>query len=227
MDAGRNDKTKCKKPQDEGTRGAFRAARGIRALMAAAFLAVGAYGLLDEYEGLWAVQSYGIPVALVGFWNALRFAFNGVGGLAAGRLSRFFTRIGKHGLSRALAASGLLLILSTLLRGPARFLPYLAYYFSMAAVSVILEGRMHRAVEDSGRATLLSLGSLGATLTSMVLSPLFGRAADTFGFRWMLILKGFAGIAAGVVSLFSFDEISVSNCGYSVKQNSIGGCNYR
>ena len=182
-----------------GVRNAIAAAEGLVALLIAACVAGGAYGSVDEYDGLIAVESFGIPVRFVGLWGALRFALEGVGGMTAGPLTRLLDRIGRRGLPGGLVAAGLLIAVSTVIPGPARIALYLSYYLFMASLNVVLEGRLNRAVDDSGRATLLSLSSLGITLAAIALSPLFGFSADRFGIVWIVRITGMAGVAAGLL----------------------------
>ncbi len=182
-------------------RSTFGIAWTLRILLAVSFIAGGAYGLVDEYDGLWAVEGFGVPVALVGVWLALRFAAESLGAAAAGRLAPLAERAGGVGIAGALALSGSAFMLSTVLPRPAGIALYLFYYLSMAAVTVLIEGRIQRAAEDSGRATLLSFSSLGVTLAAAAYAPFFGLAADAHGFAWIIRISGAASLAAAAVWL--------------------------
>ena len=60
---------------------------GMPALVIAGSFGIVIYGVLDEYDTLFATL-HGVPLAWVGVWGALRFACEGVGGVMAPRLSR-------------------------------------------------------------------------------------------------------------------------------------------
>lgn len=156
--------------------------RGMAALVAFGSLAGGAYGMLDEYDTLFGVQ-VGVPVALIGFWGAVRFGLEAAGGIIAPRLNRI--TFGRHltGPAALAAAAGLALLLGTLHRA---LLPlYFLFYFFMAAFEVGYETALQRRLESAGRATLGSIASFFFTVAGMALGLVFGLIAERWGLSVM------------------------------------------
>ena len=167
----------------------------VLGLLAAACLAGAAYGTVDEFDGLWAVERYSVPIAWIGVWGATRVGLQGLGGLIAGRLSRL---LGKGRMRGALAAAGTFFVASAFLPGFWGLPLYFSYFFLMAALSVMFESRLQEAAEDSSRASLLSLASLLLTLVAILLAPALGAAGDAGGLGWILAICGGLTAALGI-----------------------------
>jgi hypothetical protein len=187
-----------------GLRNIFRAmgasvrGSGLIPLLAAACVAVAAYGTVDEFDGLWAKDRYGVPLAFVGIWGAVRFGLNGVGAILAGKISRLLGGGRGWRMGVALAACGAALAASAFLPGFWGLPLYGGFYLAMAALAVVFEERVQEAADDGGRATLLSASSFLMTLTSIGMMPLLGLAGERGGIAWTI---GACGILAGLSSL--------------------------
>jgi len=160
--------------------------KGLRDKRLALFLAAGclsiaAYGTLDEFDGLWAMDRYGVPLAWVGVWGALRYGAEGAGSLAAGFLLKPGFRSGNTGTARAMGIAGAFLAASAFVHGLYGVPLYIGGYFLMSAVNVAFETRLQEAARDESRAGFLSLSSLSMTLCAMALAPLIGAAGDSGG----------------------------------------------
>ncbi len=149
--------------------------------LAAGCLSIAAYGTLDEFDGLWAMDRYGVPLAWVGVWGALRYGAEGAGSLAAGFLLKPGSRGGNAGTARALGIAGACLAASAFVPGLYGVPLYIGGYFLMSAVNVAFETRLQEAARDENRAGFLSLSSLLMTLCAMALAPLIGAAGDSGG----------------------------------------------
>lgn len=154
---------------------------GLFGILAASVLAGAVFGTADEFDGMWAMERYGVPLAAVGLWALLPFGAGGLGKAAAGRLAKALGGRGMRRLGLALALAGLSFLAAALLPGLWGAAPYLLYYLAMSALSLLFEGRLQAVAPDEGRATLLSFSSLLVTLLATCLSPLFGLAADKGG----------------------------------------------
>lgn len=169
------------------------------AFMALASVAIASSGTLDEFDGLWAMERYGVPLAWVGVWGAVRFGAEALGGLAGGFLAgRAGTvRRGRIAISIGLAGAGFVAaaLLVRLLGVPL----YIGAYAIMAAVGVAAETKLQEVVSDEGRAAVLSFSSLFMTLCAMALAPVLGAAGDKGGLRAIMALGGLVILAAALL----------------------------
>ncbi len=175
-------------------------ARGLPALLAAACLAGAVYGMVDEYDGMWAREGFGLPLGWVGIWGALRFGLQGLGDALAAGISRFL-RGGRMVMALIMAGVGL---------GASVFLPgfwglplYASFYLVMAALTVIFEARLQEAALDESRASLLSFSSLAMTLSAMGLMPILGLAGEWGGIRMVLAACGVTALLAAPLLITS------------------------
>ncbi len=174
--------------------------RPLAFLLAAASLSIAAYGTLDEFDGLWALERYGVPLAWVGAWGALRFGAEGIGGLAAGFLWKPGSAGRKGRIGPAVGAAGAAFLAAALVPGRFGIPLYLGGYFLMAAVNVAFETRLQEAARDETRAAFLSLSSLLMTLCALVLAPVFGLAGDAGGLPGIFAVGGGIILAAAVLT---------------------------
>lgn len=187
--------------------GSVRQALQVRGLMAMVLFwsAAGAvYGVLDEYDFLFARHN-GVPMAFIGLWGAVRIGLEGAGGLFAHRLEKLFSLGSERNLALwALCAGALLLAAAA---GAIRaLLPfYFLFYLMIAAVEVVYQGLLQKRIESSGRATVSSLASFLYTASGMAVLPLFGAAAALFGLRALFISGALLNIlcAAGYLLFIS------------------------
>jgi MFS family permease len=173
-------------------RRAFRDRR-LALLLVTGCLSIAAYGTLDEFDGLWALERYGVPLAWVGAWGALRFGAEGVGALAAGFLRKPGTSGSKVRIGPAVGVAGAAFAAAAFLPGLYGIPLYIGGYFLMSAVNVAFETRLQEAAEDGSRAGFLSLSSLLMTLCAMALAPLLGLAGNAGG------LPGIFAVGVGII----------------------------
>ena len=191
------------------TLGSFRRAlqdRWLALLLAAASLSIAAYGTLDEFDGLWALERYGVPLAWVGVWGALRFGAEGVGGLAAGFLLKSGSAGRKGKIGPAVGAAGVAFAAAAFLPGRFGVPLYLGGYFLMSAVNVAFETRLQEAARDETRAAFLSLSSLLMTLCALALAPVLGLAGEAGGLPGIFAVGG--GIILAAALLMAAGRIS-------------------
>lgn len=175
--------------------------RHLAFLLAAACLSIAAYGTLDEFDGLWALERYGVPLAWVGVWGALRFGAEGVGGLAAGFLLKSGSAGRKGRIGPAVGAAGVAFTAAAFLPGRIGIPLYVGGYFLMAAVNVAFETRLQEFARDETRAAFLSLSSLLMTLCALALAPVLGLAGDAGGLPGIFVVGG--GIILGASMLLA------------------------
>ncbi len=160
--------------------------RGLFALVLFWSAAGSIYGVLDEYDFLFARHN-GIALALVGVWGAFRIGLEGLGGFLAHRFEKVFSLEKPRNLALWTLCSGILLLAGT--AGGHRFLLpfYFLFFLMMASMEIIYHGILQKRIESSGRATVSSLASFLYTASGMVIVLLFGAAASRFGLRAIFI----------------------------------------
>ncbi len=168
-------------------------------ILAASGLAGGAYGLVDEYDGLWALDNYGVPLVFIGVWSAVRFGVQGLGSFFAEHFSFDSADNAKK------KKTVVLLVLAGVVFASTVFLPsvigiplYFLWYGLMALFSVVLEAELQRLVTSDVRSTMLSLSSFIVTLSAFVLAPLFGLASDRFGLGGIIVVTGAVSLLGAV-----------------------------
>lgn len=171
-------------------------AKSLALLLAAACFASAAYDTIDEFDAFWAVKRYGVPIAWVGAWGALRLSLQGLGGLAVGWIPRVFRR---GWMWTTLVAAGALFVASASIPGLWGIPVYLSFYFIMEGASVLFEARLQAAAGDESRASLLSVSSLLMTFVAILLAPLLGLVGDAAGFGWIVIICGGCTIFSGAL----------------------------
>lgn len=135
-------------------------------------------GVLDEYDQLIA-EDFGLSIAFIGGWTAIRFLLISIGGALAYRIRRRLEKL-LHSSNRMLPIAVLCLVAAALLTtaGIFRLLIFMVfyglYYFIMAAADVIQEDYLQQKIETEGRSTVHSLTSLSVSLYGMLCYGLFG-----------------------------------------------------
>ncbi len=149
-------------------------------------------GILDEYDQLIA-EGFGLSIAFIGGWTALRFILIAFGGfLAAGLrngLEKTFhlkDRMFQVAVLCCMAAGALLT--AGLVRSIGVMALYGLYYLIMAAGDVIHENYIQERIEEEGRSTVHSLISLSKNLYGILCYGIFGwlvSGSDLFhGLVW-------------------------------------------
>jgi len=168
-------------------------------ILAASGLSGGAYGLVDEYDGLWAHENYVIPLAFIGVWSAIRFGVQGLGSFFAQRFSLDSADKAKKKKIIAFLFTGGIIFALTVFFPPAAGIPlYFLWYGFMALFSVVLEAELQRLVTSGVRSTMLSLSSFIVTLSAFILAPLFGLVSETFDLGGIIVLTGLVSILGAV-----------------------------
>ncbi len=179
----------------DAARAAF-ATPGMPALVLAGAFSGVLYGVLDEYDTLFATL-HGVPLAWVGIWGALRFSFEGVGGVLAPRLSRLLGDDNPPRFGLWLAAAGVGLLAGTLTGRHALLPLYFVFFGMMAAAEVVFQGYVQRRVTSSGRATVGSLVSFVSEVLGIGVLLLYGVVARAFGLRAIFWLGGVLTVITG------------------------------
>ncbi len=135
-------------------------------------------GVLDEYDQLIA-KNFGLSIALIGGWTAIRFLLISFGGILAYRIRRRMEKL-LHSSDRMLPILVLCLMAAALLMTAGIFrllifmILYGLYYLIMAAADVIQEDYLQQKIETEGRSTVHSLTALSTNLYGMICYGLFG-----------------------------------------------------
>jgi hypothetical protein len=157
-----------------------------------ALLVITTAGILDEYDQLIA-ESFGLSIALIGGWTALRFILIAFGGFLASAIRKSIERL-FHQRDRmyqvailCCMAAGALLA-AGLIRSIGVMALYGLYYLIMAAGDVLHEDYIQKKIEAEGRSTVHSLISLSQNLYGILCYGLFGwlvSGSDLFnGLVW-------------------------------------------
>ena len=161
-------------------------------------LATVTYGVLDEYDFLFATR-VGVPVAFVGVWGATRFVCEGVGGAFADRIQRLLGLGSIRRLALWMGSAGLLLIPAAAL-GRVAILPlYFVYFFMMASAEVIFQGWVQERIASTGRATVSSLVSMVYEVLGALLLVGAGLVSSSFGLEAIFVSGGVVAVVAAVV----------------------------
>ncbi|MDL5200369.1 MFS transporter [Streptomyces sp. ALI-76-A] len=150
-------------------------ARGDRSLRRAMLLvpAVGAvWGALDEYTPLLA-RDTGVPDEAVPWLLLLIWTGATAGSLLAGRAER----LGSGGLARLLAGAALALAVGSGARTPAALVLVALAFGAFQLATVLADVRLQHRIEDTGRATLTSVASLGTELATVAVYAGYATAA--------------------------------------------------
>lgn len=156
-------------------------------------------GVLDEYDQLIA-KEFGLSIAFIGGWTAIRFLLISIGGALAYRIRRGLEKL-LHSSNRMFLITVLCLAGAAILMmaGIVRLLIFMVlyglYYFIMAAADVIQEDYLQQKIETEGRSTVHSLTALSANLYGMLCFGMFGLVVShselftglTFAGRYMIV----------------------------------------
>ncbi len=168
--------------------------KDIFLLTAISLLVITTAGVLDEYDQLIA-EDYGLTIALIGGWTAIRFLLISFGGILAYRIRRRLEKL-LHSMDRMLLitflclASAGCLIVAGMVRVIMIMGLYGLYYFIMAAADVIQEDYLQQRIEAEGRSTVHSLTALSKNLYGILCYGLFGIAISHTGLFSGLTLTG-------------------------------------
>jgi MFS family permease len=143
-----------------------------------ALLVITTAGILDEYDQLIA-ESFGLSVALIGGWTAVRFILIALGGFLASSIRRGTERLFHQGdrmiqVAILCCMAGGALLVAGLVRSIGVMALYGLYYLIMAAADVIHVDYIQQRIEAEGRSTVHSLLSLCQNLYGIVCYGLFG-----------------------------------------------------
>lgn len=139
-------------------------------------------GVLDEYDQLIA-KEFGLTIALIGGWSAIRFLLISCGGVLAYRIRRRFEKIfGSTDRMLPIAflcliAAGFLVV-SGIVRVLLVMVLYGLYYFIMAVTDVMQEDYIQQKIASEGRSTVHSIIALSQNLYGMICYGLFGLVAS-------------------------------------------------
>ncbi len=151
-------------------------------------------GVLDEYDQLIA-KEYGLSVAWIGIWSALRFMLISFGsyfarGIRMGieKFMRIKNRI--YSICFLCLMAAFFLILSGVVKGMGIMSLYGLYYFIMAAGEVIQEDYIQQKITMEGRSTVHSVLSLTGNFYAIMCFMLFGAVVSQVGLLSGLIFAG-------------------------------------
>lgn len=179
------------------------AVKGMLPLVLFGSLSIVVYGVLDEYDFLFA-RHYGVPLAFVGIWGAGRFILEGLGAGLAHRLERLLGLQSPVRLAGWMTAAGVLLGVGVLSGSRVLLVFYFGFFIMMAAAEVIFQGWVQHRVASEGRATISSLVSFVYEAFGLGLVLLSGPVAEAFGLTSLFLLGAFVVSAASVLFGISF-----------------------
>ncbi|MFF0162894.1 MFS transporter [Streptomyces sp. NPDC005263] len=151
-------------------------ARGDRSLRRALLLvpAVGAvWGALDEYTPL-LVRDTGVPDRMVPYLLLLVWA----GATAGSLLSGPAERLGSRGLGLLLGGAALALAVGAGARTPTGLVLVALAFGGFQLATVLADVRLQHRIEDTGRATLTSVASLGTELATVAVYGAYATLAQ-------------------------------------------------
>ncbi len=183
-----------------------RAAAGVKGMLPLVLfgsLSVVVYGVLDEYDFLFA-QHRGVPLALVGVWGAGRFILEGLGAGLAHRLERLLGLQSPVRLAGWMTAAGLLLCVGVLGDSRALLGFYFGFFAMMAAAEVIFQGWVQHRVESAGRATISSAVSFVYEAFGLGLVLLAGPVAEISGLTGLFVFGAVVVTVSSVLFTLSF-----------------------
>jgi hypothetical protein len=143
-----------------------------------ALLVITTAGMLDEYDQLIA-KSFGLSIAMIGGWSALRFILIACGGYLASSIHKGLERVfrRKDPMLQIAALCGMAagaLLTAGMVRSILMMALYGFYYLIMAAGEVIWEDYIQQKIEEEGRSTVHSVISLSQNLYGLFCYGLFG-----------------------------------------------------
>jgi MFS family permease len=175
--------------------------KGIIPLILFWSLAGAAYGVLDEYDFLFA-RFRGVPLAMVGLWGAFRFAMEAAGGALAFQLEYWFSLSRPRALYLWGLAASVLLFLGVVTGNRILLAGYFLFFFFMAAGEVIYQGMLQDRISSSGRATVSSLASFFYTGSGIIIILVFGYVAEHFDLAALMLAgASLAALSSGVMLL--------------------------
>lgn len=179
------------------------AVKGMLPLVLFGSLSIVTYGVLDEYDFLFA-QHRGVPLALVGVWGASRFIIEGLGAGVAHRLERLLGLQSPARLAGWITAAGVLLGVGVLSGSRVLLVFYFGFFFMMATAEVVFHGWVQHRVESAGRATASSLVSFVYEAFGLALVLVAGPVTESLGLTGMFLFGAIVAITASAVFALSF-----------------------
>ncbi|MEV2215238.1 MFS transporter [Streptomyces sp. NPDC050997] len=173
------------------------AARSDRALRRALLLvpAVGAvWGALDEYTPL-LVRDTGVPDRMVPYLLLLIWAGATAGSLLAGPAER----LGSRGLGRLLGGAALALAVGAGGRTPVGLVLVALAFGGFQLATVLADVRLQHRIEDTGRATLTSVASLGTELATIVVYGAYATLSQNASHSTVFALFAVPYLATGLL----------------------------
>lgn len=168
-----------------------------------AILVITMDGILDEYDTIIAT-SYGLPMAGVGIWMAVRFILTALGAYFAPAVRRTIQR--SFRLNNRFMILAFLSILGALSLAAAGFIGsiiaigfYGLYYLIMSVSEVLHEDYIQQRIEDEGRSTVHSIISLSGNLYGILSFGLIGYILGLTDIKGLLLILAVYSISVTVV----------------------------
>ncbi|MFF3939703.1 MFS transporter [Streptomyces phaeofaciens] len=150
--------------------------RSVRGALLLVPAVAAVWGALDEYTPLLA-RDTGVPDAAVPYLLVLIWAGVTAGSLLAGPAER----LGPGALAALLTASALALAVGALAGTPAGLVLVALAFGGFQLATVLADVRLQHRIEDTGRATLTSVASLGTELVTIGVYGTYAALATTGG----------------------------------------------
>ncbi len=156
-----------------------------------AIMVIGTAEVLDEYDSMIA-RDYGLTLAGIGVWSAIRLILVSSGGILASRLRKFIEKITGnkspfHTATLICIIAAACLSLSGLLRVFGVMGLYGIYYLLMSAANVLQEAFLQHRIEDEGRSTVHSIISLSFNLYGILCIGVIGQLLTRTDLLGMLV----------------------------------------
>ncbi|WP_340385559.1 MFS transporter [Streptomyces sp. SS7] len=149
--------------------------RSVRGALLLVPAVAAVWGALDEYTSL-LVRSTGVPEAAVPYWLMLIWTAVTAGSLLSGPAER----LGRTGFAALLTGSALALALGALTGSPAGVALVALAFGGFQLATVVVDARLQRRIEGTGRATLTSVASLGTEVLTIGVYGAYGALGSTF-----------------------------------------------
>lgn len=144
-------------------------------------LATVVYGVLDEYDALFALEEVGLPLAGVGVWSAFRFLSEGVGAELAARMRLRFHLDSPVRLAVLMIIAGTAMVVATASDRSLLLAFYFLFFFLLSMSEVIFRGWVQDRIASQGRATLSSMVSFVYETFGLLILVVSGTVGEVFG----------------------------------------------
>ncbi len=176
-----------------------------------AVLVITMAGVLDEYDAMIATD-YGLAMAGVGVWAAIRFIMAALGSYFAHHMRRITERT-FHIKNRfaTVALLSLLGAISLAVAGLSRSIIVMAlyglYYLIMSVTEVLYEDYIQQRIEDEGRSTVHSIISLVNNLYGIMCFGILGLVLGVVSLHGMLVGIACYSIAITVILTIVYTRV--------------------